>query len=431
MTLEGLLHALRTVRVHGAHVAEWSLAAAERRRLSLGVKDRQAGGVHAPVDLAESCAARYLLVWSDGKVSKGTLERRQVEREAERAIASARAHAFDDPDAAHVADPAPVPQVALHDASAAAVAAGDTSPLIVRLAEIRRRVEEGSFRTWSGSFSAVEGTSRTVNSRGVDVLERSTTTGWHATFEGEFGDGHTGRAPEDEAAFAARLDRLVGLVRRLLAPEVPAPSGRVAVLLHPNVVEEYVLDTLFHNLDGGAVAHGEGAFAAAQFGAGDPVFREDLALRVDPLQPLRSGSYRISGEGVPARPQAFIEGGRLCTPVLDLKYARRLGLTPTTLPYAMDAVAFEGGPPISFEEALGGCALHVLHVLGVHTQDPTSGDFSLSAPQSLAVRDGVLGGRVRATISGNLFELLRRQDTSFVRFDGETTPGLLVRCHVA
>ena len=72
----------------------------------------------------------------------------------------------------------------------------------------------------------------------------------------------------------------------------------------------------------------------------------------------------------------------------------------------------------------------VLSVLGVHTQDFTSGDFSLSAPQTLAVGPSGLEGRLRATISGNVFELLRAPDLALVRFPGEHTPGLLVRCRL-
>jgi PmbA protein len=72
----------------------------------------------------------------------------------------------------------------------------------------------------------------------------------------------------------------------------------------------------------------------------------------------------------------------------------------------------------------------VLSVLGVHTQDFTSGDFSLSAPQTLAVGPKGLAGRLRATVSGNVFELLRSSALSFVRFPGEHTPGLLVRCRL-
>ena len=124
------------------------------RRLSLGVKDRQAGGAHAPIDLAESCAARYLLVWADGAVSRGALERRQIEREPERALADARAAAYDDPDAAHVLGPAAVSRGraprrggrglaratrrTLGRASGRDPASGSTTP---------------GFATWSGSFS--------------------------------------------------------------------------------------------------------------------------------------------------------------------------------------------------------------------------------------------------------------------------------------
>ena len=427
MNLDPLLQALSDAR----DVRAWSLGAAERRRLSLGVKDRQAGGPHAPIDVAESCAARYLLVWTDGRVSKGAWERRQIERDSATAIAAARLHAYDDPDAARVAEPAPVPAVALFDAAAAAMASGDTTLLAGRLSEIRQRVAEAGFGTWSGAFSSTSSLSRVVTSAGVDVGDEATAFAWHVSFEGELSDGHVARAPEDPAAFSARLERAAQLVRHLTGPGAVPPSGDVPVLLHPNVVEEYVLSTLLDNLDGAAVAHGESAFRLEQFGSGVPVLREDVRLSVDPLQPLRAGAYRVSGEGIPARPAAYVEGGRLVTPVLDLKYSRRLALPPTPFPSAMDTVHFAGGYAAGVAEALQRSALLVLHVLGVHTQDPVSGDFSLSAPQSLRVDDGTIQGRVRATISGNLFEILRREDTTFVTFEGEATPGLLIRCHVA
>ena len=72
----------------------------------------------------------------------------------------------------------------------------------------------------------------------------------------------------------------------------------------------------------------------------------------------------------------------------------------------------------------------MLAVLGVHTQDPASGDFSLSAPQALAISDGAARGRVRVTLSGNLFEALSDDDLRRVRFPGEDVPGLRIRCAV-
>ena len=147
---------------------------------------------------------------------------------------------------------------------------------------------------------------------------------------------------------------------------------------------------------------------------------------------MAAGTYRFNQEGLPSQPCTFIEKGRLTTPLLDLKYARRLGLAPTSNPSSMDTIFFEGPPSISYDDALADAAggALVLSVLGVHTQDFTSGDFSLSAPQTPAVGRNGLEGRLRATISGNVFELLRSPELSLVRFPGEHTPGLLVHCRL-
>jgi PmbA protein len=98
----------------------------------------------------------------------------------------------------------------------------------------------------------------------------------------------------------------------------------------------------------------------------------------------------------------------------------------------MDTLFFEGQASIGYDEALAAAAggALVLSVLGVHTQDFTSGDFSLSAPQTLAIGRSGIEGRLRATISGNVFELLRAPELALVRFPGEHTPGLLVRCRL-
>ena len=64
MDLERLLEAIGS-----AGVRDYSLFATESRRLSLGIKDTQAGNAHAPLTLAESAGVNYLLVWDNGTVS--------------------------------------------------------------------------------------------------------------------------------------------------------------------------------------------------------------------------------------------------------------------------------------------------------------------------------------------------------------------------
>jgi len=427
--VERLLEAL-SAKTGG--VESWSLYTTESRKCSLGVKDREVGNSHAPMTLAESCGARYLFVWDDGRISRGFLERRQIDGDPVETIARARTAAYDDPDAAQVLGPAEFPEVHLHDPETAAAARGDTAWLRDRLARIRSVLAEPACRTWSGSFSAGETRARLATSEGLDVSGEGTSIGWHVTIDGEVGDGLRGRAPDGDDAFDARLAQLLDVARRLRDPADSAREGVLPIILHPAVVQEYALSTLLHHLDGATIAHGEGIFKSEHIGSGQALLREDLTLRVDPLEPLKSGSYRFTPDGLPAARCTYIEAGRLVEPVLDLKYARRLERRPTPVPYAMDVLHLEGPDRLSLSEAFSraeGGAL-VLSVLGVHTQDNSNGDFSLSAPQVLQLRDGELRGRLRATISGNLFDVLRSDELQLVAFEGETTPGLLFPCRL-
>lgn len=432
MELGGLLRALVEVRAGGSRIAAWSVYASEFRRASLGTKDGETGNPHAPLALAEGLNVRYRVVWDDGRVSRGLIERRPLARDPASALRTARAAAYDDPDGREVSGPADFPEVTLHDPAVAAAAEGDVALFAPVLAAIRERVGDAGVRTWSGSLQAALGTGRVVTSAGLDETVTGTSIVWHATFDGELGAGRSGRTTETAEETDARLRRLAGFVRALRRASRPRAGGEVPVLLHPDVVEEYVLAVLFHNLDGTAVAHGTGAFARERFGASAAELREDLTLRHDPLVPMAAGAYRFTQEGVPAAPVAYIERGRLVAPLVDLKYAKRLGIAPNASPAAMDTVFFEGPEPLAYDEALeraDGGAL-VLAVLGVHTQDFTSGDFSLSAPQTLAVGPSGVEGRLRATISGNVFALLRSEELALVRFPGEHTPGILVRCRL-
>jgi PmbA protein len=427
-----LLEALSTARVDGQAASAWSLAATEARRMSLGTKDARTGSPHAPLALSESLTARFKIVWSDGRISRGALDRRQIDGDPGAAVRAARSSAYVDPDASQVLGPAAFPDVPVFDAGTDALASGAVEPLAPRLSAIRGRVAAHGFRTWSGSLGAARATARVVTSEGLDAEVLGTSWSWHATFDGEIGAGFAGRSRDDDPAFLARLDRAIPLALALRS-DSPARRGAIApVLLHPDVVEEFVIAALLHNLDGTAVAHGTGAFRREQFAAGATVLREDLSLRHDPLVPLASGAYRFTQEGLPARAVTFIDRGRLVSPLLDLKYARRLGLAPTPAPSAMDTVFLEGRGLLPYDEALSqadGGGL-VLGVLGVHTQDFTSGDFSMSAPQTIAIGPSGLAGRLRATISGNLFSILRSEALRLVAFPGEHTPGILAPCRL-
>ena len=425
MKLEPVLEAIDGFSVDGVTIDRWQLHGSESRRLGLGIKDREAGNAHAPLSLAEASSARYMLVWSDGLVCRGTLERHQ---DPHVAFAEARATAYEDEDAAHVLGPAEFPDVELYDEDTAAIAGGRTDRIAERLQWIREAIKTAGSQTWSGSFSASAVDSRMLTSAGLDVASRGTSFGWYVTVDGETGDGFSARQPEDDDAFKARLEYLIQTAAQVARDATPLPVGTHSVLLHPRVVENYVLSTLMQNLDGAAVAHDESAFDRSGFRSGRASLRKDVGLSIDPLQPYKGGSYRFTGFGLPAAPCTYIENGRLVQPILDVKYARRLDLKPTPVPFGNDTVRFGTSSRLSYGDALARAHVLVLSVLGVHTQDRISGDFSLSAPLALAISAGAPIGRLRGTISGNLWETLRNDDLAFVDVPHETTPGMLFSC---
>lgn len=425
MKLDPVVAAIEKARVDGVGIERWQVHGTESRRLSLGIKDREAGNAHAPLSLAEGSSARYMLVWDDGLVCRGTLER---QRDPLEAFTEARETAYRDDDAAHVLGPSDFADVKIWDDDTASMAGGHTGVIASRLADVRKKIDAADVRTWSGSFSAGASDSRMVTSSGLDVTSRGTSFGWFVTANGEGGDGYSARRPESDEAFSARLDSLLETAAAIEQDAAPIEAGVHRVLLHPRVVESYVLGTLMQNLDGSAVAHGEGAFDRSAFRVRRAALRKDISLSIDPLLPYHGGSYRFTGFGLPAAPFTYIDGGRLVSPILDVKYANRLEREPTPVPFGHDTVLFGPDTRMPYERALEQGDLMVLSVLGVHTQDRVSGDFSLSAPLALALDGGRTAGRLRGTISGNIWDILRGEDLQFVEVPHETTPGMLFAC---
>ena len=126
------------------------------------------------------------------------------------------------------------------------------------------------------------------------------------------------------------------------------------------------------------------------------------------------GATAWDAEGLPAARLDFVKGGTLSSFAYDLKTAYRYGAGPTG-----SAVrgGFSGGPAIGVhnlvldgprEEVATERALYVHDVVGAHTANPVSGDFSVECQNPIWVEGGGFQEPVRkAMLSGNLFDALR------------------------
>jgi PmbA protein len=75
--------------------------------------------------------------------------------------------------------------------------------------------------------------------------------------------------------------------------------------------------------------------------------------------------------------------------------------------------------------------LIIYSLLGLHTQDYSSGKFSLKADQCLLVKNGEIRGKVEALIVGNFLEGLKADDSIFARATQEENPAFCMKVHVS
>jgi PmbA protein len=200
---------------------------------------------------------------------------------------------------------------------------------------------------------------------------------------------------------------------RLLGATKP-PSGRTTVVLDPFVTAQF-LGIISSTLNGEAVVKGRSLFKDR---LGDQVAPPFVHMVDDPTNPLAYTATDVDGEGLAARRNALIEGGRLEMFTHNSYSARRAGTVSTgnatrggfsgTPGVGALALSLEPGTR-SQAEIIAGIdhGLLVQSVTGIHSGvNPISGDFSTGAA-GLMIRNGEVGEPVREfTIASTLQRML-------------------------
>jgi PmbA protein len=205
---------------------------------------------------------------------------------------------------------------------------------------------------------------------------------------------------------------------------VKLPSGKIQLLFPPGIFESFLGQFLLTNLYGSLVVNRQSCFTLSDFKDERLVLREDLSLEANTLLPYRAMSYPCTSEGVAGGSVLFIDKGKLKTPILSLKYAKKAGLAPTPMPSG--GFFLKSSRSIDTWEKLIKQTEHgmiVYSILGLHTQDTSSGHFSLTADQCLLVERGEIVGKVKAVINGDFLKALLQEDSRLAFLEGEDNPG--------
>ncbi|WP_025322909.1 TldD/PmbA family protein [Deferrisoma camini] len=214
-------------------------------------------------------------------------------------------------------------------------------------------------------------------------------------------------APERLAADAA--DRAVELLGAR-----PAPTGRFPLILDARVAAD-LLGVLAPSFLGETVEKGLGLFRER----GEVVAARGVTIRDEGLRPGGIETRPVDEEGVPRQNTAVVEQGVLKGFLYDRPSGRRAGRDSTgnaaggaAVPPRPDVTNLiwapgDGGGAADLM-ALAGRGLWVREVLGLHTADPVTGEFSVGC-SGVWFEEGTPAHPVTgAALSGTVGELLLR-----------------------
>ena len=412
----------------------WRFDISHGRSVSLSIVDNQLGSVYGPATARDSLGGSLYLVWEDEKRSNGSIDRLTV-LEFEQRLREWRDSGYSDERAPDIREPDPFyPETEMYDPQIEPLVSGDTELLFKILkAGYDEILGPGDVEFLDAGASASTGIRYLQNSRGLYISYPSSYFSYSFYADSLYGNGYSKRrmAPEDE------LDRILKDVQKntQLLKQTGSfkadPAGN-RVVLDTGIAGSFIGQYIGGNLSGSAVFNRQAAYSLEDFREHKQIIRSDISLVIDGTRPLEGSSSRATSEGVPGGRGFLVEKGRLNSPVLDLKYSGITGFSPT-LGGSMYIEIDDGDKPRqSFEDLIQSVdnGLLVYSVLGMHTQDSTSGRFSLAAPRCLVIEDGELKGKVKTTLSGNFFENSNDERSRFGWDPYEDNPAMEIVCQV-
>ena len=276
-----------------------------------------------------------------------------------------------------------------------------------------------------------------ANSAGVTIEDRSTMASAYASLvvtDGVARNAWDTTTRWDASIDAAALGAGVAHTVQELGDPRPAATGRADVVLRPNAGSELVLGLIEGAMDGDTAMRGKSFWSGKE---GERVGHEGLHVIDDPMHPEALFPTACDDEGAVAKAHSLISGGVLGGFLFDARDAARHDRQATghAVRDGFKAPPSTGAHHVvmTHDQTLAEKRLLadidegylVESVLGAHTANGTTGDFSVTAANVWRIRGGeVVGASQEVAIGGNLPELLGRLDA--VGADPKRTSGAIV-----
>ncbi len=281
---------------------------------------------------------------------------------------------------------------------------------------ISQAIDSGCEVTESG-FSASAGRSLILNSNGVSIENNGTGFGISLSVTIQ-------KNGEVATAYNSASSRFYDLDGEKLANEVcdlakSSLNSKPIETDNYNVVLDYyaatgLLQTFITAFDGENVARGRSILKDK---IGSEIVNPSLSIIDNPLLEKGMNTTRCDGEGSVSETTELIKDGVLNSFIYDIYTANKEGVKTTSNGYRGSYLSTPMISPSNLEfkfdemKDLSEIKKGVLttSVLGAHTANPISGDFSVEANNAFKIENGEITEPInKAMISGNIFEIMKQ-----------------------
>lgn len=422
-----------------AKADEWEVMALANEQISIAISGEEVDkfqqsasqGLALRVVKAGKLGFSYLM----GSGSNGALQ-----TAVEEALAAAQASDFED--TAGLARPMPLPEAPeIYDPALKAEPLEAKKDRALAMSQAARQADPRVQHVHPAEISESHAQVRLITSHGLDLSQQSTSCSAMANAVAAENGQQEMAWEYDVRRFLADLDPAqVGAEagRRAVASlgAEPVADGHYDVILESQVAMEF-LGLLGSSLQGDNVVKGRSLLAAK---VDQKVISDLVSIVDDGLLPKGIGSGPFDDEGTPASTKSLVENGVVRGFVFDRPWGARHGVESTgnaqrpglkAPPQVGFSNLFIKPDQGSLQDLAAGLdrGLVVSEVLGAHTADPVSGQFSLGASGFLVERGKITRPVKSIAIAGQVVELFKsiKAVGSDLRFLGSTgAPSLLV-----
>lgn len=210
----------------------------------------------------------------------------------------------------------------------------------------------------------------------------------------------------------SKTHQIAAFAKELRAKPIKLEDGSIPILFSPysgyGILDKYILE----NINGTLIESSVSRFDIKDFSKHKQIARNDISIKIDQTIPMNTDSFSFTTEGITGQKFTIIDKGRLTTPICDLQVASKLGYNPLVL-QSLSSADYDA---TEFESYLNSHPKFVLilSVLGIHTQNSTTGDYSLPCPSALYFENGKLVGPINCVLTGNFFDKISDDSFGFV-----------------